>query len=340
MTPPSSVSIARRRALTIIALSALVAALGAKLAFARGNAAAIGTGVVVVNTNLGYQNGEAAGTGMVLSSSGRVLTNNHVISGATTIKVHVPGTGRTYTARVTGYSVSSDVALLQLQNASNLKTVSTSTSKLAVGAAVRALGNAGGTGSLTSARGHITGLDRSITASDDQGGSEQLTNLIETDAPVQPGDSGGPLFDSHGHVIGMTTAASAGTSFSFREDVASDAYAIPIGRALTVANAISAGKSSSTVHIGPTAFLGIETEPNDGYGVLVAGVVSNGPAVSAGLQAGDVITALNGHAVASTTALRHLIGTMKPGTKVTVAYADQYGTTSHTTVTLGTGPAQ
>ena len=108
---------------------------------------------------------------------------------------------------------------------------------------MRALGNAGGTGSLTSVSGRITGLGKTITASDDQGGSEQLTGLIETNAAVQPGDSGGPLFNKAGHVVGMTTAASA-HGFGFREVAATDAYAIPIAKALTIAKAIAAGKSS------------------------------------------------------------------------------------------------
>src|SRR5262249_37710794 len=144
---------------------------------------AIGTGVVVINTNLAYRNARAAGTGMVLSSTGEILTNNHVITGATTIKVVVPGTAHSYTARVVGYSVSKDVAGLQLQNASNLKTISiASSAALKLGARVTALGNAGGTGTLTSATGTITGLARSIAVQDDSGGTEQLSGLIETNA--------------------------------------------------------------------------------------------------------------------------------------------------------------
>src|ERR1700759_1642632 len=116
-----------------LALVALVVsiALGTGAAYAATHAArttSIGTGVVVVDTNLAYQNGQAAGTGMVLTSTGEILTNNHVITGATTIKVVVPGTTHTYTARVVGYSVSKDVAVLQLQNASSLKTISAANS--------------------------------------------------------------------------------------------------------------------------------------------------------------------------------------------------------------------
>src|SRR5690349_10315609 len=136
----------------IVALVAAVAV--AKLAFAR-SAASIGTGVVTITTQLGYENGEAAGTGMVLTSAGEVLTNNHVIAGATTITVAVPGTGHRYGARVVGYDVRDDVAVLQLQGASNLKTVSLASSKPAVGQKVKAVGNAGGTGSLSSATGRV-----------------------------------------------------------------------------------------------------------------------------------------------------------------------------------------
>jgi S1-C subfamily serine protease len=202
-----------RRVLLLVVVGLLVASVGAGIALARGKATPIGTGVVVIDTNLAYQGAAAAGTGMVLTSSGEVLTNNHVISGATTIKVVVPKTGKSYTARVLGYDRTADVAVLQLQGASNLKTVSVSSAKLAVGATVTALGNAGGNGSIASATGTVTGLGRSITASDDTGGSEQLTGLIETNVGLEPGDSGGPLVNSRGQVVGMDTAASTGFGF-------------------------------------------------------------------------------------------------------------------------------
>jgi S1-C subfamily serine protease len=341
------------RVLLVIVVAAVAVAVGARLAFARSVTTPIGTGIVVIDTNLAYVNGAAAGTGMVLTSSGEVLTSNHVIAGATTIKVVVPNTGRSYTARVVGYSRSSDVALLQLQHASNLKTVSTSASAtLTVGAAVKAVGNAGGSGSLISATGTVTGLGRTITASDDQGGSEQLTGLIETDAGVEPGDSGGPLLNSSGKVIGMVTAAS--TSSGFQSVAASDAYAIPIGKALAMARQIEAGKATATVHVGETAFLGISVGPvgagryGYGYGdsptpmsgALIAAVVAGGPADSAGLGAGDVITRLGGRTVSSPTAVTAFVMAKKPGQKVSVRYVDQSGVGHTTSVTLGSGPPQ
>jgi S1-C subfamily serine protease len=227
--------------------------------------------------------------------------------------------------------------------------VSIGSAQLAVGATVTALGNAGGNGSISSATGRVTGLGKSITASDDQGGSERLTGLIETNAGVQPGDSGGPLLNSKGQVVGVDTAASSG--LGFQNVSAADAYAIPIAKALTIAHAISSGKATATVHIGATAFLGIEVQSVDaagyGYGggasasgALIAGVVSGGPAASAGLAAGDVITAINGHTVSSPSAVSALVLTKKPGAKVTVAYVDRSGASHTTTVTLGSGPAQ
>jgi S1-C subfamily serine protease len=330
--------------LTVVALTAI--GIGAGFAFARSSTPAIGTGVVVVNTRLGYENGSAAGTGIVLTPSGEILTNNHVIQGETTVRVVVPGTAHTYSGKVVGYDVGADVAVIKLTGASNLKTASFgNSSTLTVGAAVKALGNAGGTGRLTSAAGSVTGLGRSITVSNDQGGSESLAGLIETNAALQPGDSGGPLYTSSGKVIGMNTATS--TSFGFRAVAASDSYAIPINRALAIVKQIDSGNATAAVHIGATAFIGVQitSAVGNGFGgytsgAVVAGTVSGGPAASAGLEAGDVITAINGKSFSSPSAITALILTQKPGAKITVTYLDQYGTSHVTTVTLGSGPPQ
>jgi S1-C subfamily serine protease len=316
-----------------------VAAGGAALAATRSSSAAtIGTGIVVINTNLAYENGSAAGTGMVLTSSGEILTNNHVIAGATTITVKVPGTTHSYKATVVGYDVTDDVAVLKLANASSLKTVSTGTA--VVGATVTAIGNAGGTGSLLSAKGSVTGLHKTITVSDDNGGTETLTNMIETNADLQPGDSGGPLVNAAGKVVGMDTAGSTGSGpYAGYTSSQTDGYAIPIAKALAVVTKIEAGKSSTTIHVGGTAFLGVEVAQSYS-GVALAGVVSSGPAAKAGLTAGDVITAIAGKSVSSTTDVQTIVLAHKPGDKVSVTYTDQSGVSQTTTVTLGSGPAQ
>ena len=189
-----------------VAAGFVAAAIVAGVALARTSAPKIGTGVVVINTALGFQQASAAGTGMVLTSSGEILTNNHVIRGATTVRIVIPGTSHKYTAKVVGYDVADDVAVLKAVGASNLKTVSTAASAaVRLGNRVTAVGNANGGGRLISARGTVTGLNKSIVVSDDSGGSESLTGLIETNANLQPGDSGGPLLNSSGKVIGMTS---------------------------------------------------------------------------------------------------------------------------------------
>ena len=139
-------------------------------------------GVVVIETALGYQQTSAAGTGVVLTSGGKVLTNNHVIRGATQIRVLVPGTGRRYSASVRGYSVTGDVAVLQLQQASGIPTARLGSSAgLQRGHAVTAVGNAGGTRRLVTTRGTITALRQAITVRDDQGDAHRLTGLIQVE---------------------------------------------------------------------------------------------------------------------------------------------------------------
>jgi S1-C subfamily serine protease len=331
----------RIRAVVAAVVAAATVGTGAAYAATRTTPKPIGTGVVVIETNLAYQGASAAGSGMVLTSSGRILTNNHVIAGATTIKVVIPGTSHTYTARVLGYDASRDVAVLQLQKASNLKTVTIGdASKLTIGSRVTAVGNAGGTGTLLSAKGSVTGLNRSITAQDESGNAEQLTGLIETDAELQPGDSGGPLMNSAGRVVGMDTAASTG--FGYASYGESDGYAIPIGKALAIVKQIVAGTSSSTVHVGATAFLGVQVQSLGfgGEGAGIAGVVSGGPAASAGLQAGDVITAIDGQSVSSASDIQPIVLAHKPGDTVTVTYTDPTGASGTATVALGSGPPQ
>ncbi len=316
-------------------------------------------GIVDINTELGFRNGRAAGTGMVLTSSGEVLTNNHVIDGSTKISVTAVDTGRTYTAHVVGTDPTDDVAVIQLEGAAKLSTVTTAkSSNVAIGDPVVAVGNAGGKGGTpSSVEGSVTDLGQSITASDESGANaERLTDLIEVDAPIEAGDSGGPLFNDSGQVIGMNSAAQV--SASRLRSTTSAGYAIPISNALSIADKIESGKASTTIHIGLPAFLGVQiaragqgSGSGSGLGVgadggsatsagaSVAGVEPGTPAASIGLAVGDTITSLNGQAVDSPSALSPLLRGSHPGDKVTIGWTDHAGADHTAKATLITGPA-
>jgi S1-C subfamily serine protease len=330
------------RVLALVVACVAAATVGASLGLARGSATATNAGIVIVQTKLGYQSGSAAGTGIVLTPAGEVLTNNHVIQGATSVKVLVPATKRSYTASVVGYSMGGDIAVLQLKGASGLATVSVGDSaKLQVGQHVTAVGNARGRGTLTSSTGKITALGRTITAGDGVN-SERLAGLIQTDAALQPGDSGGPLLDASGRVVGIDTAATTGFTF---QSTAGGGYAIPIDRAVSVARQIETGHSTATVHVGKTAFLGIQVGRTSGFGdnqggVPVGGVLAHSPAAKAGLGAGDLVVALDGHYVGSSNALVKLLLLRHPGQTTKLKWVDASGTTHVATVTLASGPPQ
>jgi S1-C subfamily serine protease len=322
---------------TLVVAAAVAAVISLTLGSAR--SAPVGAGVVVIETSLGFQDAHAAGTGMVLTSSGAVLTNNHVIRGATDIRVVVPKTGRSFPAKVVGYDESDDVAILQAGGASGLQTVPLGDSEtLDPGEPVKALGNAGGTGSLRAASGTVTGLDRDITVGDDQGGSESLTDMIQTSANVQPGDSGGPLMDASGHVVGMDTAASVSNGVA--QSTTGTGFAIPINKAMSIAGQIMRGDGSARVHVGGTAFLGVEVVENTmgGSGAVVSSVVPGSPAEAAGLTPGDLITAVGDQVVSSPSELTDIVAAQKPGASVSAAYVDEAGASQTADVALASGP--
>jgi S1-C subfamily serine protease len=236
-------------------------------------------GLVVINTSLQYNSAAAAGTGMVISPGGLVLTNNHVIEDATRITATAVATGKTYPARVIGYDKSRDVALLQLLGASGLRTVPVGNSAaVRPGAPVVALGNAEGQGTIIPAAGRVTGIGKTITATD-QGGTastETLHGMIEVSAGIVSGDSGGPLATLAGQVIGMATA---GESVSLAQQAPPAGFAIPADTALAVARQIAAGHASSAVTIGYPPFAGIFVPPGTGGSPLAQAQAQqqNGP---------------------------------------------------------------
>jgi len=313
-------------------------------------AAKVDPAIVDINTTVQTANGStnAAGTGMILTSTGEVLTNNHVVEGATSISVTIAGRSGTYTAQVEGVDPTADVALIKVKGVSGLPTVSLrDSSTLRVGESVAAIGNAlgqGGTPTLT--QGEITALDQTITASDFGAGAEQLTGMIETSASIQPGDSGGALVDSSGRVVGMITAGQVQrTRFQFSSGGLG--YAVPTNAASSVVSQVRSGRSSSTVFIGEPGYMGVtvgDLDPSTASslgvtsGVLIENVQSGGPAARAGLAGGVVVTAINGTSVDSVTGLGNLVHAHKPGSKISVTWVDGDG--RHTsTLTLIGGPA-
>ncbi|MFC5929687.1 PDZ domain-containing protein [Cryobacterium melibiosiphilum] len=291
-------------------------------------------GIVLIETELDYESSAAAGTGVVLSSDGLILTNNHVIEGSTSISVTIATTGDTYTAEVVGTDSSADIAVLQLLDASGLTPADLdTTSAVAVGDAVTGVGNAGGTGELTAAAGAVTALDETITAQNSDGSNaETLSELIEVNAQIESGDSGGPLLDADGEVIGINTAASSGTATV-------TGYAITIENALDTVAAIESGVETDTVTIGYPAFLGVAVgaTATDGSALLQA-VIAGTPAAAAGLVEGDTITAVDGVPVTGATLSTVLQG-YSVGDAVAVTWTDAASTSHTASVTLIAGPA-
>lgn len=289
------------------------------------------TGVVLIDTALGYEDAAAAGTGMVLTGNGLVLTNNHVVEGSTEIRVTDPANGQTYAATVVGTDAKDDVALLQLKDAANLPTVRIDNDAEAVGDAVTAIGNASGGGTLMAAAGSITALQASVTTQAESAvAGETLHGMIQISAAVVPGDSGGALLDAQGEVVGMTTAASSGSAVT-------TAYAIPIEKALSIVDQIHAGAATDGIVLGYPAFLGVSAANT--ASATIGGVVDATPAATAGLEAGDTITSVDGRAVTSWSGLSQALAAHKPGDSVSLTWTDQQGIPGSATVTLAAGPA-
>ncbi|RFD26350.1 serine protease [Mycobacterium uberis] len=290
--------------------------------------------VVNISTKFGYNNAVGAGTGIVIDPSGFVLTNNHVISGATAISAFDVGNGKTYGVDVVGYDRTQDVAVLQLRDANNLPTAIID-GDVVIGEPIVALGNTGGQGGQPSVlRGRVVALNQTVQAFDAlTGAQETLSGLIQIDAPIKPGDSGGPVVNSDGQVVGMNTAATDNYKM-----LGGQGFAIPIGRAMRIVGAIRSGAGSKTIHIGPTAFFGLGVVDNNGNGVRVVRVVETGPARAAGISVGDFITSVDGVSVNGATTMADVLVPHHPGDTVVVNYHVAGGSNRTANVTLAEGP--
>ena len=294
----------------------------------------VGPQVVNINTRFGYNNAVGAGTGIVIDPNGVVLTNNHVIAGATDIGAFDVGNGQTYAVDVIGYDHTADVAVLQLRGAAGLPTAAIG-GGVAVGDPIVALGNAGGQGGTPSGvAGTVVALNQTVSATDTlTGADEQLSGLIQASAAIRPGDSGGPMVNNAGQVIGMNTAATDSYKMS-----GGQGFAIPIGNAMGVAGQIRSGAGSRTVHVGPTAFLGLGVTDHGGNGARVERVVTSGPAAAAGISPGDVITAVDGVPINGATGMTDVLVPHHPGDTVSVTYRTASGDNRTANIALADGP--
>ncbi|MFF2028580.1 S1C family serine protease, partial [Streptomyces sp. NPDC058171] len=260
---------------------------------------------------------ETAGTGIVLTPDGVVLTNHHVIDGALDISAVSLGNGAEYVADVLGYDSSRDIAVLRLQGAGDLSAAPLAKdTAVGIGDPVTAVGNAEGGGVPVAARGFVTDLGQAITArSSTDGSRNRLNGLIQIDAAVRNADSD------------PTKPAPAQPR----------SYAVPIDTAMTIVDQVRAGTASATVHIGDTPLLGISVT-DDPRGAEVLWVSIGTPADDAGIEIGDVVTEFDGIPIRSSDDLSGLMIARHPGDAVEIRWLDETGRPRSTTIVLEKGP--
>jgi S1-C subfamily serine protease len=299
---------------------------------------------------------EAAGTGMILTPQGEVLTNNHVVSGASSVTATLFGQTKSLPAHVIGTDPSRDLALVQIDNASNLPTVTLGDSgQTQVGDDVLAIGNAlalSGGPSVT--QGIVSAENRSLSTQDDSGKTENLSGLLQTDAAINPGNSGGPLVNAQAQVIGINTAVAASSQGNAPTQNIGFAIAIdsvkPQLASLRQGGTGGPGTTSPTpTPAANTAYMGVTVQSvspslqqqdhlTPAAGALVSSVQAGSPADQAGLKTNDVVVSLNGTPISTATALTAALHPLKPGDVVKVGI--YRGSAQQTvSVTLGTNPA-
>jgi S1-C subfamily serine protease len=332
--------------------------------------------VVDVTATLTYDDETASGTGFVVDGKkALILTNNHVIRDATEVSVTIPGTGQSYTAKIVGADVPADIAVLEIEPVPGLTAAPIGDSgELRAGDSVISFGNrAGAGGSPAIATGMISGTGRTIQAADGASGfSETLRDMLATTAKIEPGDSGGPLADSTGTVVGVDTAAGTGGT--------STGYAIPINAAMAAERQITEGRPGPGISLGVDGFLGVVVGSSKASspsrqrtqehgrgtgaagsaggcastkadvlpptaiapvrsGALVIGVLCGTGAASAGIASGDVITEAAGRHIGSPNELTAIVNGSRPGSVVSVTWVSRSGTLRTSQVRLSAAPA-
>lgn len=289
-----------------------------------GVVSAVEPAVVSVEASIGG-GGVGSGTGVILTAGGEVLTNAHVVAGAGRIRVTLAGEAQARAADVIGVDRAADLALLQIQGASGLPTARLGdSSSVQVGDDVVAIGNALALrGGPTVTRGIVSALDRSLDT--DTG---TMTGLIQTDASISSGNSGGPLVNAYGEVVGINTAVASGGRSSAAENIG---FAIAMDRALPVVERLRGGAAT------PVGYLGVSSaDPTDGSrAAVIVNVEADSPASTAGLRVGDLLTHVAGKAVAGSAELAGVVAEHEPGETVELSVL-RAGQPLTVRVTLGT----
>jgi S1-C subfamily serine protease len=298
----------------------------------------------------------AAGSGMILTPDGEILTNNHVVAGATSLTVTLFGQTNALPAHVVGTDPSDDLALVQIDHASSLPAVTFGdSSQTRVGDTVLAIGNALAlAGGPTVTEGIVSAENRSLTAENDSGQTENLTGLLQTDAAINPGNSGGPLVNAQAQVVGMNTAvASSSTGNAPTQNVG---FAITVDSVKPLLAQLrqggTGGAGVTTPHLNPaanSAYIGVTVGPvtpalqqqdhlTPSSGALIISVEPGSPAQKSALQVNDVIVSLNGTTIQSPDELTTAIHPLKPGDRANVGIY-RGGTRINVGVTLGARPS-
>ncbi len=291
---------------------------------------------------LGYQTytQEGAGTGVIISKDGYVLTNRHVVEGVNNVKI-VLADGTTYeNVKVVGADPANDLAFLKIEGGKDLSAATIGdSSSVEVGEKVIAIGNALGQYQTSVTSGIISGLGRPLVAGGASGEAEQLSNLLQTDAAINPGNSGGPLVNLNGEVIGINTAID--------QEAQGIGFAIPINDAKGLIKSVTeTGQLKRAFlgvsHISVTAEVAKEYQLSIQYGAYVTSqqgspISAGSPAEKAGLKKGDIITKLDGKRIDAKNPLLSAISAHQPGDKVSVTYMRD-GKESTVEVVLGEYP--
>lgn len=292
----------------------------------------VGIVTSLVTTNFWGQQttGAAAGSGFIFSDDGYILTNYHVVKGATSITVSTYD-GTKYDAQLIGYDESNDVAVLKIDAAGLTPVVIGDSDKLNVGDSVVAIGNPLGELTFSETSGIVSALNREVTMS-----SDTTMDLIQTDCAINSGNSGGALFNLYGEVIGITNAKYSSSSSSSEASIDNIGFAIPLNHVKNIVKSIIETGSITKPYIGVTVS-SVSSEAQ-GYGLptgaAVRSVEADSPAAKAGLEENDIITEVDGTAINSSTELVNYVGEKTPGDELTFKVYRQ-GEELELTVTIG-----